>query len=189
MRRRLAVAGTCLWLGAIVLGVAACRSLPPEPAADPVGSVDLAIVPPPQDASRLQLDPSQAFVFPQLLDAPLPDYPQDLLALRLPQLALCVDVDIGEDGAVRRVMRRIDAQCPAVEGVHEPRFAGPLVEAAAGWRFEPALVCRTPDGRAADHACAEADAVETPVALRMSYVVVFSQQDGRAQVNLGAGRP
>ncbi|WP_298573856.1 hypothetical protein [uncultured Luteimonas sp.] len=176
---------TGLWMVLCVAGVAGCRSTPVEPP-EPVASVDVAVVPPPPGASRMQLDPSQAFVFPLLLQSEMPAYPPDLLAQRLPPLTLCVDVDIGADGVVTGVGHRQDEDCPGA-GPHAPRFADALETSVRRWRFDPALVCRTPDGRAAEDACAEPDSIDTPVALRLSYAFVFSQEDGLPQVELASG--
>ncbi|TYT25625.1 hypothetical protein FZO89_04770 [Luteimonas viscosa] len=166
--------------------VAGCRTLPADPP-EPVAKVDVALVPPPAGATRMQLDSSQAFVFPQLLESPMPAYPPDVLALRLPPLELCVEVDIGSDGTVTAVSPRSDDGCRVPEASHAARFAAAVGQAVRLWRYDPALVCRMPDGRGVDDACAEPDAVETPVALRLSYAFVFSQQDGKPSVELASG--
>ena len=127
---------------------AGCRTTPVEqPPVDPVGSVDMALVPPAPGPSRLQLDSSQGFVFPLLLESTLPGYPPELLPLRLPPQTLCVDVDIDAQGLVSRVRGRDDTGCAAA-GPHAPGFAAALEAAVRQWRFDPALVCRTSDGRA-----------------------------------------
>lgn len=175
----------------VVLGLACgagCRTAPVEVrAADPVGNVDVALVPPAAGTARMQLDPSQAFVFPLLRESQLPGYPPDLLVLRLEPQTLCVDVDIDVEGLVSQVRSRDDADCSAA-GPHAARFAAALEASVRPWLFDPALVCRTPDGRAVADACAEPDAIETPVALRLSYAFVFSQQDGQPRVELRSGR-
>ena len=145
------------------------------------------MVPPPPGASRLQLDPSQGFVFPLLLESTMPAYPPQLLALRLEPVRLCVDVDIDAQGNVGKVAPREGPECGSGTA-HLARFADALQQSLVAWRYDPALVCRTPDGRAAEDACAEPDAIDTPVALRLSYEFVFSQQDGRPQVELATGR-
>ena len=166
-----------------LLAACATQSVPSPP---PVGNVELAVVPPPPGASRLQLDPGQGFVFPLLLESTMPAYPPDLLALRLAPVRLCVDVDIDAQGNVGKVALRDGAGCASATP-HAARFAEALEQAVTGWRYDPALVCRTPDGRAAEDACTEPDAIDTPVALRLSYAFVFSQQDGRPRVELASG--
>ncbi len=175
-----------LWLLLGAACLAGCRTVPAE-APPPVANVELALVPPPPGATRMQLDPSQAFVFPLLVESEMPAYPPDLLALRLPPQTLCVDVDIGADGLVSAVRHRDDGDC-AAGGAHRARLAALLEEAVRRWRFDPALVCRTSDGRASADACAEPDSIDTPVALRLSYAVVFSQEDGQPVVELASGR-
>ena len=174
--------------GAIAYVVAAalvgCRSAPVAES-PPVGSVNVALVTPPAGASRLRLDASEAFVFPNLVEpVAMPAYPPDLLALRLDPLELCVDVPISAEGLASAAKRRIDDACPRAGVPHEERFAAALLDAVGQWTYDPALVCRTPDGRASEVACAEPDAVETPTALRLSYAFRFSQQDGRPSVEL-----
>lgn len=167
-------------------GMGGCRTTPPAPPPAPVASVEATLVPPPAGASRLQLDASQAFVFPQLLESALPAYPPGLLALRLAPVEVCVAVDIDADGRVGAVSWRRDASCAAGETPHVARFAEAVEQAVRLWTYDPALVCRTSDGRAVEDACAEPDAIDTPVALRLSYAFVFSQQDGRPSVQLAS---
>ncbi len=178
-------------IGAIACVVATalvgCRSAPVAES-PPAGSVDVALVTPPAGASRLHLDASEAFVFPNLVEpVAMPVYPPDLLALRLDPLELCVDVTISAEGLVSAARQRIDEACPGAGVPHEERFAAALLDAVGQWTYDPALVCRTPDGRPSEDACAEPDAVETPTALRLSYAFRFSQQDGRPAVELRGG--
>ncbi len=175
---------TWLLVALCPLAFPGCRTVPEAPPV-PVAKVEVALVPPAPGATRMQLDPSQAFVFPLLLDPEMPVYPSDLLALRLPPVTLCVDVDIGVDGLVSTAQVRDGEGCRAA-GPHAPRFAAVLEDSVRRWRFDPALVCRTPDGRAVPDACAEPDSIDTPVALRLSYAVAFSQEDGRPRVELAS---
>jgi len=182
------------WRGSIVvlsvaLAFAGCRSTPAVEA-PAVGSVDVALVTPPAGATRMQLDSSEAFVFPNLVEpVAMPAYPPDLLPLRLDPLELCVEVTISAEGLVSAATRRIDDACPGAAGAHEERFAAALLDAVGQWTYDPALVCRTPDGRPSKDACAEPDAVETPTALRLSYAFHFSQRDGQPSVELRGGTP
>ena len=182
----------CSWQVVIVgllalLALAGCRSVPVAEA-PAVGSVGVALVTPPADAAPMQLESSEGFVFPNLIEpVAMPEYPPDLLPLRLDPLELCVDVTISAEGLVSAAKRRIDDMCPGVAGEHEERFAAALLETVGQWTYDPALVCRTPDARASAHACAEPDVLETPTALRLSYAFRFSQQDGRPAVELRGG--
>lgn len=174
-----------LWVLLGMACLAGCRTVPADPP-PPVANVEVALVPPPPGATRMQLESSEAFVFPLLVESELPVYPPDLLALRLAPQVLCVEVDIDAGGQVAGVRPREGAECPD-PGPHRPRFAALLEEAVRRWRFDPALVCRTSDGRASPDACAEPDSIDTPVALRLSYAVVFSQEDGQPVVELASG--
>ncbi|MDH5834733.1 hypothetical protein [Luteimonas kalidii] len=177
----------CLMVCLAAAGTTGCRTPPPIDRPAPVANVEAALVPPPSGAARIQLDPSQAFVFPQLLESALPAYPPDLLALRLAPAETCVAVDIGADGRVGAVSPRRDEACAGADGPHVARFADAVEQAVRLWTYDPALVCRTSDGRAVADACAEPDAIDTPVALRLSYAFVFSQQDGKPRVELASG--
>ena len=177
-------------LSLLLAALPGCRSVPVDDA-PPLGSVDVALVVPPPGATRMQLDASQRFVYPNLVEpVAMPAYPEELLPLRLAPLELCVEVVITGDGSVGDARRRIDAECPGEAGPHEARFAQLLREAVMQWTYDPALVCSTPDGRPSEDACAEPDAVETPVALRLSYAFGFSQEAGRPTVEMrGRTRP
>ena len=173
----------------IGLLVVACRSTPVAevPA---VGSVGVELLTPPTGATRMQLDSSEAFVFPNLMvPVAMPAYPPDLLPLRLAPVELCADVTISAEGFVSEAARRIDDACPDIEDAHQARFVAAMLEAVGQWAYDPALVCRTPDRRPSEDACAEPDAIETPVALRLSYAFRFSQQDGQPSVELRGSAP
>lgn len=177
------------WMAAmagVAMALAGCAAKPVVQA-PPAGSVDVALVPPPMGAARMTLESSQAFVFPDLVEpVAMPDYPVDLLALRLDPMVLCVEVVISALGDVSSVARRIDEACPDEGGVHGARFEQALQAAVTQWHYDPALVCRTPDGRPSKDACAEADAIESPTALRLSYAFEFSQHDGQPSVELAS---
>src|SRR5690606_35525579 len=84
----------------LLTALAPCRSVPvDEPS--PLGSAGVARVVPPPGATRMQLDPSQRFIYPDLVEpVAMPEYPGELLVLRLEPLELCVEVVIAETGAV-----------------------------------------------------------------------------------------
>ena len=167
-----------------LLMLAGCASQPPSapPAPETVrsGDVGMEIVPPPPGASRMELPPSQRFVFPNLAQpAAMPVYPQALLAARLEPKDVCVEADIGADGAVVAARSRTDAGC--APGPVRQEFIQATIDAVRQWRFDPALLCVAPDATS-DDPCLHPQVVERPTAVRLSYAFRFSQRDGAPTV-------
>lgn len=167
-----------------LLLLSACASHAPstEPMPETVrsGDVGMEIVPPPPGASRMQLPPSQRFVFPNLAgSAAMPVYPQALLAARLEPEDVCVEADIDADGAVVAARSRTDAGC--APGPVRQEFVQATIDAVRKWRFDPALLCVAPDATS-DDPCLHPQVVERPTAVRLSYAFRFSQRDGAPTV-------
>lgn len=165
-----------------------CRTLPAGDTAANVGDVSAALVVPPPGAARLALDTNQRFVYPNLSGpVAMPDYPPDLLPLRLPPVEVCVEVDIDEAGAVFAARPREDATCPGARSEHVAVFSAAALEAVGEWRYDPAYVCQAPDGFQGEDPCLAEEVVEHPTRLRLSYAFRFSQHDGRPVVERTGG--
>ncbi len=172
----------------MLLALAACRSQPVVEEAPRSGDVGVSIVPPPAGAAAMPLRSDQAFVFPNLVEpAAMPEYPPDLLKLRLEPVVVCVEIDIDETGKVFAARPRVDGACPAASGEPGGEFAAAANDAVLRWVYDPALVCSTPDGKPAEDACAVEGAVETPTKIRLSYAFRFSQRDGKPSVERLSG--
>jgi hypothetical protein len=145
----------------------------------------MEIVAPASGTSRMQLPPSQRFVFPNL-NAPvsMPVYPQALLAARLEPKDVCVEADIGADGAVVAARSRTDAECAS--GPIRQEFVQATIDAVRQWRFDPALLCVAPDATS-DDPCLHPQVVDRPTAVRLSYAFRFSQRDGAPTVERVGG--
>ncbi|MCD9027646.1 hypothetical protein LDO26_05420 [Luteimonas sp. BDR2-5] len=168
--------------------LAACRTTPaPEPERPNLGEVGAELMQPAVGATRMALAAGQRFVFPNLTGpAALPEYPPELLPLRLDPVVACADVVIGDDGLVREVLPRTEHCEGAGTSPHQPAFEAATREAVLGWEYAPALVCQAPAGFTGDDACTAEGMVETPTAVRLSYLFRFSQRDGVPEVERGA---
>jgi hypothetical protein len=138
----------------------------------------------------LQLTDKQTFLLP--IDEPgnrLPEYPAEVLAQQqVPSRAICMRVDIDEEGAVSYagpVVR--EPECPAVTELTK-QFVDVSVAALSTWRFEPAIVCtfRTKNAKeAAGMSCQGGR--ETPQATSLTFRLLFNQVDGKGVVLLQRG--
>lgn len=138
----------------------------------------------------LQLTDKQTFLLP--IDEPgnrLPEYPAEVLAQQqVPSRAICMRVDIDEEGAVSYtgpVVR--EPECPAVTELSK-QFVDVSVAALSQWRFEPAIVCtfRTTSAKeAAGMSCQGGR--EAPQATSLTFRLLFNQVDGKGVVFLQRG--
>ncbi|MBB3344003.1 hypothetical protein [Luteimonas sp. RC10] len=170
--------------GALAMLLAACTSapVPPEPAPAPParGEVGAALLAPDGDSNRMALGRHQRFVYPTLEQpAAMPDYPADLLPLRLPPVAVCVDVVVGTDGQVVAAAERPDPRCATPRGVPDrAAFVTPTLAAVRAWTYWPAALCTAPAGFDGSDPCAAPGVTETPTSVRLSYAIRFRQHDG-----------
>ena len=169
------------------LALAACASAPrqvamPAPTgAVGVRSIDKRLV----AAERLALAANETFQMP-LAEAgnAAPEYPQALLAQRLPPQTVCLSVAIGADGAVAGSRALAAGEgCPA-QTPADPRLFDAARAAVARWRFDPAFRCVYPGAKPADEqGCVSGR--EEAVAVSLAYSFVFEQKDGRGTVRMG----
>jgi hypothetical protein len=180
MRRRPGIGA----LPAIAMA-AGCRTAKTLQDSAATGEVGMSMLLPPASAAHLELPSSQAFVFPDLLEpVPMPIYPADLLAFHLPPIEICMELDIDESGAVYAARPRSDDACVLQDDGRVRQLVEAASNAVLDWRYAPAMICATPDGRSSEDACAETDAVMTPTQLRLSYSFRFVQRDGAPSVDM-----
>lgn len=148
------------------------------------GSADASLLLAPAGAPRIELRQNQGFAFPDRIGSvEMPEYPPELLPLRLEPVELCLDLDIDESGAVTAITHRIDASCPAPTSGYPARFTAVAMDAARRWRFRPAYLCTIPDGETAADVCSEPDAVKVPTQIRLPYLFRFVQHDGNPDIS------
>ena len=138
----------------------------------------------------LQLTDKQTFLLP--IDEPgnrLPEYPAEVLAQQqVPSRAICMRVDIDEEGAVSYTGPLVrEPECPAVTELSK-QFVDVSVAALSTWRFEPAVVCtfRTKDAKEAAGMSCEGGR-EKPQATSLTFRLLFNQVDGKGVVLLQRG--
>lgn len=172
---------------ALALLLCACAGGPaPQPDAPPTGAVGVRSMDKQRiGAQRMQLAANETFQMP-LAEAgnAVPEYPQALLAQRLPPQTVCLSVAIGADGAVAG-SRALDAGegCPA-QAPADPALVAAARAAVARWRFDPAFRCVYPGAKPVDEqGCVSGR--EEAVAVSVAYSFVFEQRDGRGSVRVG----
>ena len=128
----------------------------------------------------MELPSTQRFVFPDLIESfAMPIYPPTLLTARLEPVELCIESDIGPEGAVIAARQRLDSGCAGAPVREE--FVRASLEAVRNWRFAPALLCIAPDADS-DDPCTHPQVTKRPTAVRLSYAFRFSQRDGKPLV-------
>jgi hypothetical protein len=119
----------------------------------------------------------------------LPEYPAEVLAQQqVPSRAVCMRVDIDEEGAVSYTGPLVrEPECPAVTELSK-QFVDVSVAALSNWRFEPAVVCtfRTKDAKEAAGMSCEGGR-EKPQATSLTFRLLFNQVDGKGLVLLQRG--
>lgn len=168
------------------LMLAGCATLPAAPEPEPPRSGDVAVRALLDVAAteRLQLPENEVFNAPLgETDNVVPDYPEALLARRLPPRVVCLRVSIGTDGAVMGTAPVAQPpQCPSQVGI-DPAFAHAAALAAGSWHFDPAFRCVYPDAGSVQPGCTP-DSPRVAQAVSLVYRFVFEQHDGRGSVRM-----
>jgi hypothetical protein len=169
----------------LVLMLSGCfwRKARPEAAPDPrIGEVGVGLVAVPAE-SRMQLPENERFEYP--LPDPsnvFPNYPEALLAQRLPPQAVCVSISISAEGHVFRVdPMQTGEDCE--ETARAPiEFRQAVYDAVGFWRFDPAFRCVYPEGVQPGQLGCIPPGREVPVAVSLPYRFVFLQVEGKGVV-------
>lgn len=179
---RLLIPRVALPVTAVLL--TACAA-PPRPMPDPPlpqSAVGASLIEPAGDTRRMAPARNRRFIHPNPESAGLPAYPPGLLALRLAPVVICVDVVVDATGAVSAAETRSDGACAPPAGIDTAAFSAAALQAVRSWSYAPALLCEAPRDFAGDDACQADGVVEAPTAVRLSYALRFSQQDGMPRV-------
>ena len=168
-----AVACICLLAG--------CKTQPPlEPDAR-TGHVGAQVVET-EGAKHYESDPDSYFDYPvQAPSNPLPAYPEDMLAARLPPVRIKVRVTVSEAGFVN--------QCSPLDpsdAVH-PRFVAAIQDAVRSWRYMPLVQIRRGPVQTSIIAHGhETTYPGTAIALPFheDYEFTFTQQDGKGSASM-----
>jgi len=141
----------------------------------------------PDGAARYEMQPHQAFAFPQL-DNPPPSLPADDALRDLPPTTICVGFAIDEEGRVGRPMPLAQDGC--LDPQQAPVLRDAALQAVAQWRYRPAMLCEYADAAARDrdwtgNGCA-GDAVRaSAVPVSLAYAFTFEARRGRVEVRSG----
>ena len=174
---------------AIVLlctAAAACTQAPSRPSAAAAsrnvrGSVDVQDM----EADDTQRYAASATVkYVQALGYPenvMPDYPRDLLALRLPEVVVHVRVVVDANGHVVDVVT-LDGE---VAGAEQARFFDAVRQACLGWRYSPLLRLDLSSGPVTvqdEQATVTYEGRPTALPFHLDYAFRFTQRDGVPEV-------
>lgn len=147
-----------------------------------VREVDAAVAP----SARLSLGSNESFQRPLFAaDNAPPDYPDALLAQRLPPQPVCLRVGISETGQVVLAEPvHAGADCAGTTTT-AAEFIAAARTAALQWRFDPAFRCVYPDDTRPERGlCVGQGVQEIPQAVSLVYRFVFEQADGQGRVRM-----
>jgi hypothetical protein len=167
---------------ALMLSLAACRSVPTQAPPPPSGEVDAQPIVA-ASADRYEVAEGATYAQPQASPGnALPVYPSDLLAPRLAPHIVRIRLIVDAQGRVAEV-RSLDPETPG------DAFLAAVRAACAGWRFSPLTETRTveqrrrlPDGDVEIEYLPQS----RPLPFHLDYRFAFRQIDGRAVVDAGA---
>lgn len=163
----------------------------PAPAAVPLSSAVNATEVAAEDSARLRLSADQVFLPGELIDKEIaPRYPQQLLALRLPEQVVCVRFVVGTDGVVSEVAPVFGLPgCPAGEAQMHPEFLAATVEAVSRWEFFSFQVCTLAKAQRGPRKCGGSTGTVQPIAVTLTYQFAFAWAEGRGTVRQGESGP
>lgn len=147
----------------------------------------------PPGAPAFDLPSNQKIVLGEPLTQAKPIYPQGLLGEKIPVATVCLTLAIDASGAVYMVRPLYDMPgCPPSAGAIDQAFVAAARSATARWRFQPARLCTFQPGvNAYAHGdnCGAEGATVKPIAISLAFVFVFSQTNGRGNVDLRSFAP
>ena len=173
---------------ALAIAVAACATQPKiAPAAAQLSSAVSATEVAAEDSARLRLAADQVFLPGELVDKDIaPQYPRELLALRLPEQVVCVRFVVGTDGAVSGVAPVFQLPgCPAGEAQMRSEFLAATVEAVSRWEFFSFQVCTLVANQGSPRKCGGTSGTVQPIAVTLMYRFAFAWGEGRGTVRQG----
>ena len=174
-------------LACLLLAGCASTPAPQDPSLE--GQVGYRAVEP-EGAERLQLAEGSVFQLGRAIadERVLPTYPAEWIGRAPERLAVCVELHVGDEGAVRYAAALVQgSECPPLDPALAEAFHAAAIAAARRWRFEPSYVCQREEGMLYDD-CEEPGKPREAVALLRAYRFEFVQVEGRASVVVGEQR-
>ena len=121
---------------------------PPTPAPENHGSVTANLIADPS-APSLKLGPSEVYIQPQVMHGnPMPDYPADLLPLKLPPHVVVVRITSNERARIEDI--RPSPLGGTTEDQYRGAFEAAVTDAVNRWKVYPAEIRKMKDGPDAD---------------------------------------
>lgn len=163
-----------------------CASTPaatPPPPVTVAGGVNAELLVP-EAAERMQLQANQIFVLGDLNNPDVsPEYPAQLLPLRLPDQPICVRFVVNRDGSVSDVVPVYGVNgCPSSQGDARSEFFAATLAAVSRWDFYSSVRCTFPPGTPDRDKCSGPGTTAEQVAITLAYRFVFSVRDGVGRV-------
>lgn len=135
--------------------------------------------------ARLELATNETFFMPlQEVHNDPPEYPEALLAQRLPPRILCLSLAIDEDGKVTDFFPVLAGPECETASITEEAFLLAASEAVKHWQFIPAFRCVYPNAESVTEGCGLNDSHEEPQAISLVFRFRFEQVDGQGRVRL-----
>ena len=158
-------------LALLLLGLAGCAATPSR--TDVAATLIL-----PTSAERYVMAQNEQFLVPVAIESRLPDYPTNVGAT--PDLTVCVEVVISEEGDVQSVMPiASNADCSAVADPLVKPFLSATIAAVRTWKYLAAGICRYQQDA---NECAFETATIQAVPVSLAYRFAFSVRDGKPTV-------
>ncbi|WP_440222609.1 hypothetical protein ACQQ2N_16200 [Dokdonella sp. MW10] len=110
---------------------------------------------------------------------PMPAYPAELLAQRLPPRTIAARLIFDAQGEVAEVRPLADDDSLETEA-----FMRSIRTAADSWHYTTLVERRRVTGAGSAFAAMEVEIVETPMPFRLDFAFTFTQSDGRGTVEL-----
>lgn len=118
--------------------------MPPPPQPESHGSVSAKLIADPS-APSVKLPPGEVYIQPQIMRGnPMPEYPADLISMRLPPHVVVVRITSNEHSRIEDI--RPSPLGGSTEDEYLARFQEAVAQAVSSWKVYPAEIRKMKDG-------------------------------------------